>query len=136
MRVNTLLQKKNYCCDCGVEISRNAKRCNSCANKNKIQDVIISREELKNLIRNKSFSEIGRLYNVSDNAVRKWCDKYCLPRKKTEIKQYSDKEWEVIKLPLLGTGEQVNSSDFDSDIAGRDTRVPSQVNKVLVNALD
>lgn len=96
MRVNTPLQKKNYCCDCGVEISRNAKRCNSCANKNKTQDVIISREELKDLIRNKSFSEIGRLYNVSDNAVRKWCDKYCLPRKKTEIKQYSDKEWEVI----------------------------------------
>lgn len=28
---------------------------------------------------------------------------------------------------ILGTGEQVNSSDFDSDIAGRDTRVPSHM---------
>ena len=91
-RAKTVLQKKNYCCDCGVEISKNATRCNSCANKQKVQDVIISRDELKNLIRTKSFSEIGRLYNVSDNAVRKWCDKHCLPRKKAEIKQYSDKE--------------------------------------------
>ena len=43
-----------------------------------------------------SFTAIGKKYNVSDNAVRKWCDKYNLPRKASEIKKYSDEEWELI----------------------------------------
>lgn len=58
--------------------------------------MLITREELKNLIRTTPFTRIGEQYNVSDNAVRKWCDKYNLPRKVSEIKQYSDEEWEKI----------------------------------------
>jgi len=49
-----------------------------------------NRELLKHLIRTKSFLEIGRMFNVTDNAIRKWCDYYFLPRKKSEIKNYSD----------------------------------------------
>jgi hypothetical protein len=56
----------------------------------------VSRDKLKELIRSSSFVSIGRLFSVSDNAVRKWCDKYNLPRKKAEISQYSDEEWEKI----------------------------------------
>lgn len=54
------------------------------------------REELKQLIRTTSFLEIGRQFGVSDNAVRKWCDRYNLPRKATEIKKFSDIEWNKI----------------------------------------
>lgn len=54
------------------------------------------REELKQLIRTTSFLEIGRRFGVSDNAVRKWCDRYNLPRKVTEIKKFSDLEWNKI----------------------------------------
>ena len=50
-------------------------------------------EELKNLIRTTPFTKIGIMYGVSDNAVRKWCDAYNLPRTKTDIKQYNDIEW-------------------------------------------
>lgn len=55
-----------------------------------------SREVLKSQIRTMPFLQIGKLYGVSDNAIRKWCDKYGLPRKVTDIKQYSDEEWEKI----------------------------------------
>jgi hypothetical protein len=48
---------------------------------------------LKSLIRNKSFVQIGRDFGVSDNAIRKWCEKFDLPRKKTDISKYSDEEW-------------------------------------------
>lgn len=51
------------------------------------------REELKELIRNKPFLQIGKIYGVSDNAIRKWCDRYNLPRKTSEIKKYTDEEW-------------------------------------------
>lgn len=91
-------QSKYFCCDCGKEISSRAERCKSCAsierqrgNTNKPD-----RNTLKTLIRNTSFLEIGRRFGVSDNAVRKWCDGYNLPRKATEIKTYSKEEWDKI----------------------------------------
>lgn len=55
-----------------------------------------SRELLKELIRTKSFIEIGKMYGVSDNSIRKWCDFENLPRKKTEINKISDEDWTLI----------------------------------------
>lgn len=90
--------KHNYCCDCGKEIFRKSIRCIDCENKRRAAEHTLptSREELKQLIRTTPFVQIGKQYNVSDNAVRKWCDKYNLPRKVSEIKLYSDEEWEKI----------------------------------------
>jgi len=56
----------------------------------------VTREELKQLIRTTPFIKIGQQFGVSDNAIRKWCDKFNLPRKSTEIKKISDKDWEKL----------------------------------------
>ena len=91
-----IIAKKYYCEDCGIEISKNSKKCISCFGKSQIKPITelpVTREDLKILIRTKSFSEIGRKFNVTDNAIRKWCDKYNLPRKKSDIKKYSDDAW-------------------------------------------
>lgn len=88
--------KKYYCIDCGKELSGDFQRCKSCAGKIKIipvTEMSVSRDELKSLIRNKTFVEIGKDFGVSDNAIRKWCDKLNLPRTKSLIKTYSDEEW-------------------------------------------
>lgn len=87
------------CCDCGKQISRGATRCCSCENirrANLKKEGQPSREELKELIRTNGFTAIGAMYGVSDNAVRKWCDKHNLPRKVKDIKSYSNEEWELI----------------------------------------
>lgn len=55
-----------------------------------------SREELKKLIRTEPFTQIGRNYGVTDNAIRKWCQFENLPYKKRDIKAYSDYEWEQL----------------------------------------
>lgn len=56
-----------------------------------------SREALKALIRTESFESIGRQYGeVSGNSIKKWCRNYNLPDKKSEIKQYTDEEWELV----------------------------------------
>lgn len=89
-------KKYSTCIDCGCLITTNAIRCLKC---NAIHSRLTkrpSREDLKQLIRTTSFIHIGEIYNVSDNAIRKWCDFYGLPRKKKEIKTYSDEEWALL----------------------------------------
>lgn len=89
-------KKQNYCCDCGIEITKNAIRCNKCNNISRKTEKPITREQLKDLIRTKPFTQIAKDFNVSDNAVRKWCDFYNLPRKKSDIRVISDEDWKNI----------------------------------------
>lgn len=72
-------------CQCGKIISRNAQKCTKCAGASKKKTLLLTKDELSELIKHKSFSEIGRDYNVTDNAVRKWCKKYNLPYRRKDI---------------------------------------------------
>lgn len=87
---------KTYCIDCGKEIDSRATRCKACESINRRSIKPVSREELKNLIRIYPMVQIGKKYNVSDNAIRKWCKSYNLPYKVSEIKLISDEDWELI----------------------------------------
>lgn len=86
---------KFYCEDCGCEISYGAKKCLSCRNKEKSKN-IPEKDELKSLIRTLPFTQIGYKFGVTDNAVRKWCDKYNLPRRSGDIKKYTEEEWDLL----------------------------------------
>lgn len=86
----------NVCKECGKEISYSANLCKECYYLFLRRTTWPSREELKLLIRSKSFTEIGKIYGVSDNSIKKWCNKYNLPSLRKDIKNYSDKEWEDI----------------------------------------
>lgn len=96
LRKYAIKKKKNFCIDCKTEISLNAIRCQKCKSIYERKTERPSREELKNLIRKYPFTQLGKKFGVTDNAIRKWCDSYNLPRKSKEIKNYSDKEWEDI----------------------------------------
>lgn len=94
------LSKKDWTCvECGVKVSKGKTYCRSCAMKKYYANStgnLLSREELKDLIRTTPFTKIGKMFGVSDNAVRKWCDKHNLPRKSSEIKKLTDDEWQKI----------------------------------------
>ena len=89
--------KKYYCEKCGNQISnKNAKICIKCLSLlNRVVDRP-NREELKKLIRTKSFAEIGRQFGVSHTTIPRWCKFENLPFKKAEIKSYSNEEWENV----------------------------------------
>ena len=90
-------QRKIYRCErCGVEITHKANLCTECASLASRKVDRPSREDLKNLIREKPFTHIAKDYSVTDNAIRKWCDSYGLPSKKKEINVFSDEEWEKV----------------------------------------
>ena len=93
---NTRHSDKHYCIDCGCEIGPTSTRCITCENLHQRTTERPNREELKQLIRTTPFTTIAKQYHVSDNAIRKWCDAYKLPRRSGDIKKYTEKEWALV----------------------------------------
>lgn len=89
---------KNYVCRiCGKPISSKDGLCLECSSKERRKIANRpSRDELKDLIRTKSFLKIGEQFGVSDQSIRKWCKGYKLPFRKSEIENYSNEDWKKI----------------------------------------
>ena len=88
-----------FCPVCGKSIhSARQTYCSiQCAHIHQQRTYIPTRDKLKELIRTIPFTQIGKMYgNITDNAIRKWCDKYNLPRTKTQINQYTDEQWKEV----------------------------------------
>jgi hypothetical protein len=58
-----------------------------CSSKSQRRTERPTKEELYEMIKTKSFIQIGEYYGVSDNAIRKWCKAYELPYRKKDLKQ-------------------------------------------------
>lgn len=90
-------KKPKYTCpDCGAPVTKEGCRCITCARIMSRNVERPNREELKQLIRTTPFTTIGSNFNVTDNAIRKWCRAYNLPTQVREIKKYSDEEWRQV----------------------------------------
>lgn len=81
--VKTKSAKKIYCKCCGKEITKysDSHYCFSCykAKTRKVENRP-DMDTLYSLLIENSFKKVGSMYGVSDNAVRKWCDSYHIPR--------------------------------------------------------
>ena len=83
-------KEKYYCIICGKEKkTKYSKCCAACASR-KIK-LPLKDELINNYKKFKSFLKLGKFYNVSDNAVRKWFKHYNLPYKKNELCEYINK---------------------------------------------
>lgn len=68
----------SICSKCGTVISKKSSKCKKCsAIENNITNVKfeVTNEELAVLVREKPMTEIGKMFGVSDNAIRKRCKK-------------------------------------------------------------
>lgn len=93
---NSGTKRKKECTKCEKVLSKNNKTgyCLSCHNRifnksisqRKVERP--SKEELLQLILIKPFIHIASDYEVSDNAIRKWCKYYDLPYRKKDIEEY------------------------------------------------
>lgn len=81
------------CLICGKETT-NEKYCSQdCVHIAQRKAERPSREKLKSMIRNYSFTKIAKFYDVTDNTIRKWCKNYNLPSQVKEIRKISDEDW-------------------------------------------
>lgn len=90
IKKENLIESKNKCILCNKVIKKESKYCIDCYNKNHIKKFEIQKNELEKLlfIKKLPLTKIGKIYNVSDNAVRKRCIALdiILPKKKCNIK--------------------------------------------------
>ena len=92
-------RRKEYFCEkCGKKLAKKCKTmlCNTCSHFTRRHSIRPSREVLKKEIRCFSFSQLGRKYGISDNAIRKWCKDYSLPYRSKDIIELSEEQWEKI----------------------------------------
>jgi hypothetical protein len=74
--------KYHRCVICGKRIDYSAEVCSECYNENRVKrSKCPSKEILQDIIQRcgGNFTQIAKLFDVSDNAVRKWCKKYNIP---------------------------------------------------------
>jgi len=87
-RKSKLLDSKT-CKSCGKEfIPKNTIQeycCIECVHISQRKTIRPSKDELSILIRNYTFVDLGKMFDVSDNTIRKWCKIYGLPYLKSEI---------------------------------------------------
>lgn len=94
-KTGKIIDANHTCPICGGVKTGKAEKCSKCALQESRQ-FEVSREKLKQLIYATSFVEIGKMFGVSDNAIRKRCKSFGLPSKKSEIKLFTPEEWEKI----------------------------------------
>lgn len=80
------LKSEWVCQKCGKEISRGSVLCKECLSKEQRKVKRPNKEKLIDLISKYTFVYIGKMFGVSDNAVRKWCKYYDIPFRKSDIK--------------------------------------------------
>lgn len=90
------LESNNFCVDCGAPIHAKSTRCPECSKKFARVVERPEREDFKKMVRNDSFTHLSSIFGVSDKSIVKWCVAYGLPSKRSEIKKYSDEEWEKL----------------------------------------
>jgi hypothetical protein len=116
-------EKQIFCIDCGTEITYKAARCESCSRKS--SRVVIDRPDYETLKKQyedcgKNMRKLAEMYNLSDNALKKWFVKYekdlgitesCLKRNKQKlsIKKPSEEllyDKNVLKLNYTQMGKK------------------------------
>lgn len=121
-------EKKCFCIDCGKQITNKAKRCYECnllylKEKNRKQPSV-TRNELEKLLlqNNGNFVEVGKIFNLTDNAIRKWCDKFGLSRHSNDYKEKKEKpkkSFEIKKVIMLDINTEEELKEFaNSEQAG------------------
>lgn len=78
-----------YCSNCGIRIDIHGKLglCANCYYKTIRVVERPTKEELYDLLSKNTFIAVGKMYGVSDNAVRKWCKLYKIPYKASYYRQ-------------------------------------------------
>lgn len=83
------MKRREKCCpSCGKMILGTSELCVECAHKAQRKCERPTKDELLNLVLEYPMLQIGKMYGVRDNTIRKWCKSYGLPYRYEDIQNY------------------------------------------------
>lgn len=103
---------KRFCPLCGEVMTKGADLCLNCYLKEKSKHLPSAEELKEKLIEyNGNFTQVGKLYGVIDNSVRKWCKKYGMPYHSSDYKVKPQKKPNKIPVDQLdpNTGDIIQT---------------------------
>lgn len=88
-----------FCSKCGQPIDDKniSGLCLQCFNDEHRAVLPLPLNDFLLLIYNKSFAEVGRMYHVSDNTIRKWLKKYDIPVLRKDFRAYVEQN--ILSIP-------------------------------------
>lgn len=79
----------NYCAQCGKQIPSDQKYCSQkCYGIAKRKVKYLTPIELIKMIVDVGFAEVGKLYNVDERTVYRWCEEYNLPTRRDDLQEW------------------------------------------------
>lgn len=87
-KIRVKSKPKVYLCHyCGCQVSKGSVSCRKCKSIKRRSENYPTKQELQEKLQEfqYNFTQIGKFYGVSDNAVRKWCKCYGLIYRKKDI---------------------------------------------------
>ena len=108
-------KEEYFCSKCGAKLANETKTglCHKCACETRRIIERPSAEELYQLLKdnNGNFSLVGRMFEITDNAIKKWCKSYGIPSRSRdywELKEETEKSNASLPKPVakldLNTG--------------------------------
>lgn len=79
---NSSIKRSRICDKCKGPTKGKGKICRLCVSKNQPKKFFVTKEELEELVKNHPMTSIGKKFGVSDNAIRKRCDRLGVEWKK------------------------------------------------------
>lgn len=86
-----ILKDNNSYCSCGNKKSIRAQICTNCHSKNRNKKFDLTKEQLEKLVKEKPMTEIGKMFGVSSNSIKKRCKRLGIELK--DMRGY----WQKIK---------------------------------------
>ena len=86
-RIQKYVDKSKQCTKCGKHIDRKSKSglCSKCFSFTRRVVERPTKEVLLKQLETMPFTDVAKIYKVSDNAIRQWCRKYGIPTSRKEI---------------------------------------------------
>ena len=118
----------NYCKECGKQISLESQYCRNCYSKNRRKINRPNKEELYKLLYDNygSFTKVGKMFGVTDNTIRAWCNAYKIPshtsayytkikKTRTPLQKFKVKQIDK-KGNIINTYDSINIAEKETGI--------------------
>ena len=104
IRPGAIERKYPKCPKCGAPVNRLGNICRNCVNQSLLEQskrsmITLSPLEFAKKILDNGFESVGREYDVSGKTIAHWCEKFNIPYRKKELREWYNEQTGIVPTP-------------------------------------